>query len=181
MHKGNATSYYSIRLAVGFTARQLNFRAKLTGLFFTYFTFFSLRSVDRNKKLIGIARHPADRTYKCTTCAQQFTERRFLEMHFTKSHRNERRLFNCARCVRPFTQKIKKENHEIRCEIRRYECYLCKKYVVTRMTDMQRHMRSHSGEQPFKCPVCNKCFRYKNSLKYHLVAVHSRINKASLT
>ncbi|XP_061182896.1 ras-responsive element-binding protein 1-like isoform X2 [Saccostrea echinata] len=50
-------------------------------------------------------------------------------------------------------------------------CEICKK-VCMKPSDLKRHMMSHTGERPFKCEVCGKPFRAKNSMMYHLKSAH---------
>lgn len=105
-----------------------------------------LRTHDR-QKLLGIVQNPKNGLLKCTHCYQQFTKWHILINHLIHSHKNNQRLFNCSRCMRPFLQKTEKDNHEIRCQ-------------------------SHSAAKPFRCVTCNKSYRQKNGLKYHLDSIH---------
>lgn len=126
------------------------------------------------QKSMGVVRDQNGH-YLCTHCGRPFRLFRSLRSHITKSHKNDQNLFSCAHCSGLFKLENMKNAHERQCHKRRcYECYLCRSFKTVFKTDMKDHMRLHSGIRPFQCAVCNKYFRMKEGLKYHLDFVHGK-------
>ena len=47
-------------------------------------------------------------------------------------------------------------------------CQQCN-YATKRKSDLVKHSRTHSGERPFECGICDEKFRQKGSLTNHLL------------
>lgn len=132
------------------------------------------RRIHATGKLIGI-KADSKGLYHCTLCVRQFNDVSHLSQHM-KSHKDDRYLYECSRCMRRrFERKVDKEMHESQCKCRHYECHLCKVCVTVRLSDMQRHMRMHSGAKPFRCMVCDATFSAKHNLQHHLNSIHNGV------
>lgn len=47
-----------------------------------------------------------------------------------------------------------------------YQCTICGKELLSSYT-LANHMRSHTGERPYGCSVCEKFFKTKSNLNEH--------------
>ncbi|KAA0203881.1 hypothetical protein HAZT_HAZT009619 [Hyalella azteca] len=52
-----------------------------------------------------------------------------------------------------------------------HDCHVCLKHFQSR-ADVVRHMRTHTGERPFKCPHCDYSAALKGNLKSHILSRH---------
>lgn len=87
---------------------------------------------------------------------------------YDHSPKPTRKVMKCTHCVKSFTHKGDLNKH-----LRKhtgeqpFACSTCeKKFGNT--SNLARHMRLHSGARPFKCEFCNKDFSRKDKLDMHL-------------
>lgn len=56
-------------------------------------------------------------------------------------------------------------------EGKRFVCPYCKKQFP-RNANLVRHLRTHTGEQPYVCDLCNRGFSISSNLRRHIRNVH---------
>lgn len=59
-----------------------------------------------------------------------------------------------------------------------YTCSVCQK-GFSQSTHRTVHMRSHTGERPYSCPICSRAFAHKSHVKRH-ARVHRQRQADSL-
>ncbi|KAK9876007.1 hypothetical protein WA026_011123 [Henosepilachna vigintioctopunctata] len=127
-----------------------------------------------------IKTHTGEKNFLCHLCDKKCISRSALTRHID-SHSNIQ-SFKCTICNSGY--KYQKsllihmlKNHGIGDiklpeRVKKYFCHVCpRSYYVN--SKLQKHLRTHTGDKPFKCPNCDKCFIDKSYVKQHMKIAHN--------
>lgn len=80
---------------------------------------------------------------------------------------NTRKSMTCPHCSKSFTHRGDFNKH-IRTHTgeQPYKCEICNKRFA-HTSNLNRHLKVHSGDRPYVCTVCNKNFNRKDKLDLH--------------
>lgn len=109
-----------------------------------------------------------DAKYACEYCGKKFAQKRGLDHHYVRKHKNGGERFICDLCGKEVNSLRSLKGHLlIHKGLRPLQCRQCGKGFVLEST-LKQHLLTHTGERPHKCEECGKCFTQRGSLKAHL-------------
>ncbi|NXR33386.1 ZN383 protein, partial [Zosterops hypoxanthus] len=131
-------------------------------------TFFSLyfASMVRHSHI-----HTGNKPYSCELCQAAFTSSSGLERH-RRIHAGTETPFVCEECNEAFKTSSHLQKHSLLHVKNRqdqpllYQCAECS-YATGILGNLEMHIRTHTGEKPYSCTVCQKNFRTSSHLKRH--------------
>ncbi|KAL4705083.1 hypothetical protein ACJJTC_002731 [Scirpophaga incertulas] len=114
---------------------------------------------------------------QCPDCGKEYTRTTYMMNHYRHVHTKQSRFF-CQLCDKQFLNSTKYVEHQ------RYThngekkeknklCYICGRGFAEKRT-LVNHMRTHSGERPFKCEHCNAAFTQKIAMLSHVKYIHMK-------
>ncbi|XP_060897504.1 zinc finger and BTB domain-containing protein 49-like isoform X2 [Labrus mixtus] len=113
--------------------------------------------------------------YRCHICNYIFTKKTVLTWHL-KTHesksQNSKTNFDCHICGKHIPCQSNLQNHmRVHTGERPYSCHFCGKCFKLK-GHMTEHIRTHTGEKPFSCHICDKSFNRGSTLRKHVLAKH---------
>ena len=122
--------------------------------------------------------HSGIRSYNCKYCDKSFNDPSALGRHHKLHESNNVKSFSCTICDKKFTTNYYLRSHEKFHIAKKYKCSQCPSEIKGK-GPFQQHLRSHS--MSLKCSLCEKVFKRRDLLKYHVNGFHNMAEKVSCT
>ncbi|XP_063836977.1 zinc finger protein ZFP2-like isoform X24 [Ostrinia nubilalis] len=128
-------------------------------------TFFKKSQLEYHTQIVHKGRERA-KPKKCPHCSECFREHYSKMVHLREAH-GISQTFQCHICKANFRARRFLTEHMTKCHTDKFKCDVCCKRFGTK-SRMMLHMRGHTGERTFVCPVCKSAYIHKVTLNKHM-------------
>lgn len=118
--------------------------------------------------------HEGIKPFECNECAKCCSSKALLQVHLRRKH-SGKKPFQCWHCGEPFTDNCYLKYHiQVKHTVdkgKTLQCDKCEKTFVAAHR-LKIHYRSHTGERPYPCKLCEKAFTCVELLNAHMTNKH---------
>ncbi|XP_028176912.1 zinc finger protein 883-like [Ostrinia furnacalis] len=107
------------------------------------------------------------RRYECSICNKRTMDLKVMQQHYYTTHEISLKEYKCDLCGK-ISNSIDAHRYHKDTHKARVQCPECDKTFTHRAGLLNHRLSVHELSNKFPCNLCDKVFRWKNSLKRHL-------------
>lgn len=117
------------------------------------------------RQMLGRQSLESTATKTCATCSDGIHSRKKTRLLLPPTPTHGQNRVSEASAATPLTAELRRPEHH------HYVCLLCDK-KFPRAANLNRHIRTHTGEQPYHCPHCQRSFSISSNMQRHVRNIH---------